>query len=203
MRIFLLLAATVTLIAQSVNGQALNLTETCSETLGFCGPVSICSAYTAAASIPTCSFTATATPDYALKVQATKCKDCTPSTDARCSRAALSAIIKGTGIKAAYCNADFLVIHTDMGSGFGHTLSKIPNPPGSIDSAGKACVTREVNTGGFAVVKVPLTTTPLTTAISTNNANTKAFPGGGGTGTNNAEYMIAKDGNVYGLPTRG
>jgi hypothetical protein len=202
MRIFVLFVATLALVAQSVNGQALNLTETCSETLGYCGPKSICGAYTAGASIPTCVFPATATPDYALKVQATRCKTCTPSSDARCSRAALTAIIKGTGIKAAYCNDAFLVIHTDMGSGFGNTLSKIPNPPGSVDSSGTKCVTREVNTGGFAVVKIPLTTTPLATASYLNNANTQAFPGGGGNGVNNAEYM-SNNGVVYGLPTRG
>ena len=46
------------------------------------------------------------------------------------SPAALAALIKGTGIKAAYCNDQFLVVHSDLTAGYPSWIADIPNPPG-------------------------------------------------------------------------
>ena len=76
--------------------------------LGFCGP-SFCSKATS--SMPTCVFTSTAR-NYASEVAKNTCRTCTQSTDARCTTAALKALVYGQGIKAAFCNDNFLVIST-------------------------------------------------------------------------------------------
>ena len=58
------------------------------------------------------------------------CKACTQSTESRCTRQALQNVIHKTGIKAAYCNDEFLVIYSDGSPGFTSNLYDIPNPPG-------------------------------------------------------------------------
>ena len=167
---------------------------------GYCGP-SFCDSVTNTAK--TCVFTSQ-TFNYAALVSKVKSKTCTQSTDARCTSAALKAVMKGQGIKAAYCNDAFLVIISDGSTGFSNYLSSIHNPPGSVGSDGVACVTRTTNPS-YSTVKIPLYPTLLATSDpSTNNVNTNSYPNGAGDA--NGAYMSAttrNTGATYGLPTRG
>lgn len=167
---------------------------------GYCGP-SYCSAINNPAT--GCVFTAK-TYNYATIISGLRSKTCTQSTDPRCTSAALKALIVGQGIKAAYCNDQFLVLQTDGTTGYANTLTSIKNPPAAVGSDGKTCVTRYVNQG-FATVKIPLFPTLLTTADPRiNNINTNSFPNGGADG--DAAYMSTSTMNTaatYGLPTRG
>jgi len=132
------------------------------------------------------------------------CRTCSASSDARCAAGALAALVKGPGIKAAYCNEDFLVVHTDLSGGYGNSLSKVPNPPATVDSTGTACVTRAVNGGGYRIHKIPLTTTAINVSTWRNNVNRKAFPLGPGQGTVAGQYIRNPAlGVTYGLPTYG
>jgi hypothetical protein len=59
-----------------------------------------------------CIFTST-TVNYATQVAKFKAVACTQSIDSRCSSTFLKATFgKFAAVKAAYCNADYLVIHT-------------------------------------------------------------------------------------------
>ena len=189
--------------ATSINTYALN--HTCSPPVsqggkGYCGPA-FCdvSASTAAG----CVFTNTVY-NYTASVAGTRSKTCTQSTDARCTSAALSALMIGQGIKAAYCNDQFLVIQTDTSTGFPNYLASIKNPPGAVAGDGTACVTRYVNTG-FQTIKIPLYPTLLATAdASVNNVNTNSYPNGPGD-IDGAYISSSTPGTTttYGLPTRG
>ena len=183
-----------------------NLTFVCSELSGYCGPTSVCS--NVVSPKPTCIFP-NPTRNYFTTVTAIQCKTCgtsnPPSTDTRCTAAALSAIIRGPGIKVAYCNDAFLVIHSDLTSGYGNQLGSVPNPPATIDSTGTSCVTRVTNTGGYKIYKIPLVTKMLNVSWFRNNANIRAFPGGAGTSATTSAQYISNGvyGISYGLPTKG
>ena len=131
--------------------------------------------------------------NYASMISALSSKTCTQSTDPRCTSAALKALIKGEGIKAAYCNDAFLVLHTDGTTAYSNYLSSIKNR-----------VTKDTNSS-CAIVKIPLVSTLLTTADpAINNINIRSFPGGGTDGI--AAHMSTATPNnaaTYGLPTRG
>ena len=167
---------------------------------GFCGP-SFCDTVKVASSA--CVFTDKVY-NYPLLMSKLSSKTCTQSTDARCSSAALKALMFGQGIKAAYCNDAFLVIHTDQTSGFANYLGSIKNPPAAVGSDGNVCVTRYTNPS-FATVKIPLNPTLLSTADQNiNNINLKSFPNGGGSG--NAAYLSSSSlytAATYGVPSRG
>ena len=172
----------------------ISLTATCSPPKalggnGYCGPP-YCS--TLVSTKPTCVFTGSQAKNYPSIISTLSCTTCTQSTDPRCTTSALKSLIFGTGIKAAYCNDQFLVIHTDMTSGFNNYLSQIPNPPGSVDSSGTPCVTRATNPS-YALYKIPLYPTALSTATNMNNV-----PGGFlGVGDVVGGYL-SDSGNVYG-----
>ena len=176
----------------------ISLTATCSPPkalggTGYCGPP-FCSSLISTK--PTCVFTSN-TKNYASIINTMSCATCTQSTDPRCTTSALKSLIFGTGIKAAYCNDQFLVIHTDMTSGFNNYLSQIPNPPGSVDSSGTACVTGATNPS-YSLYKIPLYPTALSTATNMNN-----IPGGFlGEGDVVGGYL-SDNNNIYGMPTRG
>ena len=181
------------------------LNTTCSPPIsqggtGYCGP-SFCDAVINLK--PTCIF-ASQTFNYAAIIQKIPTKTCTQSTDRRCTSAALTALMSGQGIKAAYCNDEFLVIHSDGTTGFSDSLMSVKNPPASISSDGTACVTRYTNPTYFSV-KIPLNPTLLSTSDPLiNNVNTNSFPMGGG--DVNGAYMSTTTMNTvatYGLPTRG
>jgi hypothetical protein len=72
---------------------------------------SICSAVTRSTT-PTCSFTSR-TIDYAAVVGGYNSKTCTQSLDSRCTSAFLTATFGNfEAVKAAYCNDDYLVVHS-------------------------------------------------------------------------------------------
>ena len=181
------------------------LNQTCSPPTaqggkGYCGP-SFCDSVTNTAN--TCVFSSVSY-NYASLVSNLKSKTCTQSTDARCSSSALKALMKGQGIKAAYCNDAFLVIITDSSTGFSNYLTSIRNPPASVASDGSACVTRTTNPG-YSTIKIPLYPQLLSTSDpNVNNVNNNAYPNGAGDG--NGAYMSTatkNSGATYGLPTRG
>ena len=198
------LIAVCILLADAVDG-AYFLNTTCSPPpsqggTGYCGP-SFCS--TVRNTLPACVFT-NKVYNYASEISKLSSKNCVQSPDPRCTSAALKALMKGQGIKAAYCNDAFLVIHTDGTTGYSNYLSSVTNPPGAVDSTGTTCVTRYTNPG-FATVKIPLYPTLLATSDPLiNNVNTRSFPNGGADAS--AAYMsvtVPNTAATYGLPTRG
>jgi hypothetical protein len=185
-------------------GYALN--QTCSPPTslggkGYCGP-DFCDS--TASKLPGCVFKSTQVWDYPSLISRIQTKTCKQSTDARCTSAALKALMVGQGIKAAYCNDAFLVIQTDASSGFPNYLGSIKNPPASTSSDGTSCVTRYVNQD-FMTLKIPLYPEMLSTSDPlVNNVNPKAFPNGGANA--DAAYMstsVKGTGATMGLPTRG
>jgi len=111
--------------------------------------------------------------DVAAAAAAIPCSQCTQSTNPICSQ--LGTVLKGTGIKVAYCTDKFIVIHSDNEPNHVDSLSNIPRPPGGGGSGGydTQCVTRtrEVQ---FLSFKIPLATTELPSAAASNNLG--AFP---------------------------
>jgi hypothetical protein len=183
-----------------------SLNQTCSPPTsrggkGYCGP-SFCESITN--TLPGCIFKSAIAWDYPNLVSKLQTKTCVQSTDARCTSAALKALMVGPGIKAAYCNDAFLVLQTDLSSGFGNYLDSIRNPPASISSDGTPCVTRFINQD-FVAVKIPLFPTLLSTSDPlVNNVNLNAFPNGAG--NSDGAYMstsVPGTGATMGLPTRG
>ncbi len=108
------------------------------------------------------------------------CKVCTQSTDSRCSNSAIASVFaQYPGIKAVYCNDEFMVIHSDNTPNHADTLAYIPRPPGEGGSATYAnqCVTRS-RVGQFMSFKIPLKPASLLpNASSTNNAAIMATNG--------------------------
>jgi hypothetical protein len=99
---------------------------------GYCGPA-FCD--NVPNTIRTCDFGTVTTPNWATEVAKIQSKTCTQSTDSRCTSAYLASVIRGTGVKAAYCNDAFLVINGDGSGGFATHLNNITFPPG------KPCLT--------------------------------------------------------------
>ena len=178
----------------------INATFACSSLLGYCGPAHCAAVST---SKPTCVFPSR-TVNYNTAVVGLSCRTCSASSDPRCAAGALAAVVKGPGIKAAYCTDNFLVVHTDLSTGYGNSLSKVPNPPATVDSTGTACVTRAVNGGGYRIHKIPLTPVAINVSTWRNNVNRRAFPLGPGRGTYAGQYISNPSvGVTYGLPTYG
>ena len=131
---------------------------------------------------------------------------CTQSTDARCSSSYLSGLFsKFAAVKAAYCNADYLVIHTTNAPHWTPYLDDAKTPPGGTDSVNGACRTKMVSiTQTSAVYKIPLTVTALSTSSATNNL--AAFDGAGDSlASGLVGYLVnsSATGTVYGLNSRG
>ena len=104
------------------------------------------------------------------------------STDSRCKSAFLTATFGNfDAVKAAYCNADYLVIHTTNAPHWSPYLDDAKTPPGGTDTVSGRCRTRSssVTIGTHTVYKIPLTVTKLATASGTVN-NIGAFDGPGG-----------------------
>jgi len=119
-------------------------------------------------------------------------------------------------VKAAYCNANYLVIHTSNAPHWTPYLDDAKTPPGSTDvNTGAACRTRTASiTQAFATYKIPLTVTKLSTAAGTNNIG--AFDYAGDTGTSGVGYLVntsdtstqtlngvTVNGTIYGFNARG
>ena len=143
----------------------------------YCGPA-FCSKVRS--ELPTCDFTPTTFdyPDIISKLGSKKCKH---NRDDRCTSKTLKSVMIGTGVKAAYCNDKYLVIHTDTSSGLPDYLETIPIPPESLSvTDGSQCVTRTLN-GAFATIKIPLFPTMLNTSDpAINNIDSEVFSLEGG-----------------------
>lgn len=192
------------LLAINLSNATYPMNQTCSLPqsqggTGYCGP-SLCA--NAASTLPSCVFTSR-TFNYVTLVANIKTKKCTQSTDPRCTSAALKLLMSGPGMKAAYCNDNFLVLQSDGSPGFPTYLQSILNPPAAVAN-GVTCVTRYTNPT-FMTAKIPLNPVLLSTSDpSINNVNTKSFPSG--PSDSSTGYMSASTKNggaTYGLPTRG
>jgi hypothetical protein len=155
---------------------------------------------------PTCSFTSQ-TVDYAASVAKYASKTCTQSTDARCTSAFLTATFgKFAAVKAAYCNADYLVVHTSSAPHWTPYLDDAKTPPGGTDTVNGVCRTRSASiTQTAAVWKFPLSVTMLSTDSGTIN-NIAAFDGAGDSlASGLVGYLVNQsDSSIfYGLNARG
>lgn len=112
------------------------------------------------------------------RVGLTGCKTCAAApTDPRCTSAALLAVFgKFPGMKAAYCNEDFIVLQADGSPNHAGFLDKIQRPPGGGTGAYESqCVTRSMVTQQM-VYKIPLRPVALSTASGLVN-NVASFTG--------------------------
>jgi len=99
----------------------------------------------------------TETMDYAGQISGATCNSaCTASTAPICG--ALSSIFMGTGIKAAYCTDQFLVIHTTGYPNHENWLAGIPRPPGGDGDYATADVVRTMR-AQYQTYKIPLSVT--------------------------------------------
>ena len=155
-----------------------------------------------------------ATPfDYQKRLNMIASRPCTQSKDSRCTSEYLDSMIVATGIKAAYCNEDYVVVHSDLTGGWTPWLADIPNPPGGGEDHDR---TDQTDTGIFCqtgmeslyeeygIYKFPLTTHQLATDDYTNNLNLMSFPNGCNR-NNPGSHMCerAGAGHDYGHPVRG
>ena len=151
--------------------------------------------------------------DYQKRLDMIAYRPCKQSTDFRCESSFLYDSIVDSGIKAAYCNEMFLVVHTDLTGGFTPWLTDIPNPPGGGEDHDR---TDQTDTGIFCqtgpeslyeeygIYKFPLTTHQLATSDYTNNLNLESFPNGchrNNPGSHMCERAGA--GHDWGHPVRG
>ena len=118
------------------------------------------------------------TASLAAQLAQVQSRTCTPSSDARCSSAALKATFGSyVGILAAYCNDNFLVVYAKGLPNHPTSLGSILTPPGGSCNDGSQscgyggqCVTRNYFSS-LSIYKFPLVPTLLTTASGTvNNA---------------------------------
>ena len=125
-----------------------------------------------------------------------KCSACTPSTDARCTTAALTARFKDySSVYAAFCNAGYLVVISSSDNSFPDNLDNIPFPPGGTLADGSPCRTRSSSIGLFTMQagRVILTPTALSSASLDNNKEKGA-----------AWYITRQsDGFIFPLPVAG
>jgi len=104
------------------------------------------------------------------------CKQCTQSTNERCSNAYLGANLRTAGgLMAVYCNDDYLVLHGNGAPSHTDGLADIPRPPGEggVQYA-NACVTRNWHQA-YQINKIPLNPVKLSTSTVSNNVS--AFVG--------------------------
>jgi len=95
--------------------------------------------------------------DYATPISGATCNSaCTASSASICSN--LGGMFLGTGIKAAYCTDQFLVIHTTGYPNHDNWLAGIPRPPGGDGEYSVAGVVRTMK-AQYQTYKIPLTVT--------------------------------------------
>lgn len=124
------------------------------DALDSCSPTSFCSKVSNEA----CKFPEPSI-DIAAKIEALGCRQCTQASAPICSKAALEdALVLPSGIQAAYCNDEFLVIHANGMPSHDTNLDGVPRPPGGGGSGSydDQCVTRSF-VHQFQTFKVPLT----------------------------------------------
>ena len=156
---------------------------------------------------PTCVIASqpTADADPAAYLSALTCSTCTPSTDARCTTAALSAVFSGQpSVYAAFCNAGYLVVVASSSTGYANNIDDIPYPPGGsttlADGSTQACRTRNASIGALTMStqRIPLTPVQLATALPSNNLANGVFTARWDSITSEATPPV-----TYGLPVDG
>ena len=166
------------------------------------GGASCSPAYCAATrnSLPTCTTTAllngnTTNATFATllsRIVGHTCSVAPQTQDARCTAAALSAVYSQyPGILAAYCNEEYLVVHSSVMPNHPTFLGDIPTPPLGTLSNGTTCCTRAYVQSWY-YAKIPLRPTALTTASgAVNNLNNFLTGVSGITGGTNDAYYAA------------
>ena len=96
---------------------------------------------------------------------------CTQSTSGVCSSEFLAEVIKGPGVKYAYCNADYLFVYSDGApSIWTANLNDVPYPPGNGDGTKRTgMVSMDFNRG--SELYYPLKIGLLPTDDYTNNVD--------------------------------
>lgn len=100
------------------------------------------------------------------------CDDtCTQSTSGVCSSEFLAGVLKGSGVKYAYCNSDYLFIYSDGAPTiWSANLNDVPYPPGNGDSTARTgLASMDFNRG--SELYYPLEIELLPTDSSTNNVD--------------------------------
>ena len=161
------------------------------------------SAVVSSVTTPTCAFTSTAI-DFAAQVARVQCRTCTVPSAALpvCTAAFQSALFgKFPGVKAAYCNDRYFVLHSDQSGPGSYNLDEVPFPPGGTAASGTPCRTRSGSvTAHYSVAHFPLYPSLLPSADPTNNINSVIFPGG----ADGAQGGYLQNGAVsYGLSNSG
>lgn len=109
-----------------------------------------------------CSFPTAGPVDFAAKVSQATCKQCTQDTSSAKCQTLAQTLRTNAGVKAAYCNADFLVIWADglpsYNPNAAEYLPSIPLPPGGGTVNGATCRVKTA-TEKLTVYKIPLSTT--------------------------------------------
>ena len=130
---------------------------------------------------------------------------CTQRTTGICSGSFLANVLKGRGVKYAYCNDKWLVIGATGESGhWTPNLNDVPNPPGTTVGGVGYCTGELTMTVGIArTTFFPLDIVDLPTGVSTNNIH--LFDGsttiGGNTGPiTNRDSSKSIGATAYGLP---
>ena len=165
--------------------------------MGYCGP-DFCD--NVKSELPACEFE-NSVHNYPLIISKLDSKICKQNRDDRCQSKTLKSMMIGTGVKAAYCNDKFLVIHTDTSSGLLDYLETIPIPPESVSAVdGSKCSVRTLH-HAFATVKIPLFPTMLETSDpAINNVGSDVFNVEGGY----KQYDVATGSSAtMGLPIEG
>ena len=96
------LFALMQLMASTATAQAIDYTCPAPISLGglgYCGPTQCSQAQT---SKPKCVYTG-ASINYAQRVSSQTCRQCTQRATSMCTTSALTSLIVGTGVKAAFC----------------------------------------------------------------------------------------------------
>lgn len=133
--------------------------------------------------------------DWPLLLNSVSCRQCTVSSDARCTNESLTEVFgQGaagggeTSVRAAYCTDEFLVVWSAGQPQHVSSLDGVPRPPGGGGGSGgydSECVTRST-TGQSQAYKIPLTPVPLASSRQTWDP----YPPAGATGV-----------TVTGIPT--
>jgi hypothetical protein len=124
-------------------------------------------------------------------------RTCSISADARCSAAALAALFgRYPGVKAAYCNDGWLVMHSNNMPNHPSFLASIQTPPGDGDGGAYETqgVTRSYSLQHMAF-KVPLSPVLLSTGAYTNNAGYIGY-------TAASDDLFSQNGQTH-MPTSG
>ena len=118
-----------------------------------------------------------------------RCTSCTQQTTGVCSAIFLANVLRGDGIKHAYCNDKYLIITSDgSASLWKPNLDDVPFPPGGGSSQRTGMGSLDMTRAD--TLYYPLSVSDLTTSTGSNNVNV----------WDSASYLTDTSGNSFGLP---